>query len=593
MKESTSMRIVQFLVGSSFVLELAACSAPTPAPTAAPDVGKRFVAEHGMVASGNPYASEAGVEMLRRGGNAVDAAVAATFAIGVVEPMMSGLGAGGGMMIWRQHEHAADYLGFYSAAGAAGGSAVQGYTGSRVSARGVGVPGAVAGLLEAHAKYGRLPRAVVMEPAIRLAANGHVANSLLAREVMVDSAKVGHTAGARRVFLPNGRPVRAGDLVVQPELAATLRRIAADGPSAFYTGTVANDLVQTLGADGSPITLDDLARYRPHWKSALCTTYRGRVVLSAPPPQSGMEVLEALNLLETSLPMPALPSRDPRAFAALAGALRVSVADRGAVIGDALQVGVPAAGASSKAFARTRTAAAADTTSTRMQAGDAWPEDSLPVASECAPYHVQGRSARPAATNDAQRSRNPSTQELFSETTHLSVVDDEGNAVSLTNTNGLGFGSGSWVDGFFLNSAMYNFSSRGGPNAPAPYKVPASTISPTILLRDGRVEMVVGSPGSAAIPPAIVQTIMYTIDYGLDPMQAVRMPRIIPNAAGRLQIEDGFSNDVLAAARRFGYDVATAPPTDMAFGGVHVIARVGNRWVGAADPRRDGEVRGY
>ena len=140
---------------------------------------------------------------------------------------------------------------------------------------------------------------------------------------------------------------------------------------------------------------------------------------------------------------------------------------------------------------------------------------------------------------------------------------------------------------------MYNFSSRGGPNAPAPYKVPASTISPTILLRDGRVEIVVGSPGSAAIPPAIVQTIMYTIDYGLDPMQAVRMPRIIPNATGRLQIEDGFSNDVLAAARRYGYDVATAPPTDRAFGGVHVIVRVGDRWVGAADPRRDGEVRGY
>ena len=588
-----SMRVVSSLASASFLCALAACSAPTPAPTAAPDVGKRFVAEHGVVASGNPYASEAGVEMLRRGGNAVDAAVAATFAIGVVEPMMSGLGAGGGMMIWRQSARSADYLDFYSAAGAAGGSAVQGYTGTRVSARGVGIPGAVAGLLEAHAKYGRLPRAVVMEPAIRLAADGYTANSLLAREVAADTEKIQHTAGARRIFLPNGRPVRAGDLIVQPELAATLKRIATDGPNAFYTGQVAQDLVRTLGADGSPMTLDDLARYRPHWKSALCTTYRGRVVLSAPPPQSGMEVLEALNLLETSLPAPALPSRDPRAFAALAGALRVSVTDRGAFVGDPLQVGVPAAGASSKTFARTRAMAAADTTSVRAQVGDAWAADSLPAASDCAPYHVQGRSARPAATNDAQRSRQPHADELFSETTHLSVVDNEGNAVSLTNTNGLGFGTGSWVDGFFLNSAMYNFSSRGGPNAPAPYKTPASTISPTILLRDGRVEMVVGSPGSAAIPPAIVQTIMYTLDYGLDPMQAVRMPRIIPSATGRLQIEDGFSNEVLAAARRFGYDVATAPPTDMAFGGVHVIARVGNRWVGAADPRRDGEVRGY
>ena len=180
------------------------------------------------------------------------------------------------------------------------------------------------------------------------------------------------------------------------------------------------------------------------------------------------------------------------------------------------------------------------------------------------------------------------------ETTHLSVVDDEGNAVSLTNTNGLGFGSGAWFGGFFLNSAMYNFARNdSGPNAGAPYKTPASTISPTVVLEDGRVKMVVGSPGSAAIPPAIVETIVYTLDYGLDPLQALRMPRIIPNAGRRLQLEDGFSTEVMAHARGMGYDVVAYPPMDMAFGGVHVITRIGSRWVGAADPRRDGEVRGY
>jgi gamma-glutamyltranspeptidase/glutathione hydrolase len=333
--------------------------------------------------------------------------------------------------------------------------------------------------------------------------------------------------------------------------------------------------VKVLSSDGSPITASDLARYAPQWKRPLCTTYRGRVVLSAPPPQSGIEVLEALNILETSLRTPALPSREPSSFEPLANALRTSVADRGRYVGDPRLVAVPAAGLVSKAY---------------LSSHDAWAADALPPSSECAPYQPLGKSqvARTSAASGA------SDDGAMAETTHLSVIDNDGNAVSLTNTNGLGFGSGVFAAGFFLNSAMYNFArSDSSPNAAAPFKIPASTIAPTILLQGGRVQMVVGSPGSAAIPPAIVQTIVYTLDYGLDPLQALRMPRIIPNAAGRLQIEDGFANEVLDHARRMGFDVVAGPPTDMSFGGVHVITRVGSRWVGAADPRRDGEVRGY
>jgi gamma-glutamyltranspeptidase/glutathione hydrolase len=563
------------------IATLVACGQSVPSPSAGPDVGKRFVGEHGVVASGNAYASEAGVEMLRQGGNAIDAAVAATFAIGVVEPMMSGLGAGGGMLIWQQATASSDYLDFYSAAGAAGGDSVRTMnsagTGasSRISARGAAIPGAVAGLLAAHAKYGKLPRAAVMAPAIRLARDGFTANALLAREVLSDSLKIRHSAGARAVFMPNGRFVKAGDHVVQAQLASTLERVAAEGPNGFYHGPVAEELARVYAADGSPITTADLAQYSPRWKRPLCTTYHGRVVLSAPPPQSGVEVLEALNMLEHSLVAPALPSREPATFEVLANALRTSVADRGKYIGDPRLVAVPAAGLAAKSF---------------LTSHDAWAADTTAPPSACAPYKPYGKSIVAHRPNAA----GSSDDGAMAETTHLSVIDNDGNAVSLTNTNGLGFGSGAFAAGFFLNSAMYNFArNEASPNAAAPFKVPASTIAPTILLSNGRVEEVVGSPGSAAIPPAIVQTIIYTLDYHLDPLQALRMPRIIPSASGQLQIEDGFSNEVLARAHGMGFDVVAGRPTDMTFGGVHVITRVGSRWVGAADPRRDGEVRGY
>ena len=564
----------------------------TPAATAPPDLGKRAVSEHGMVAAGMPEASEAGVELLRQGGNAVDAAVGAAFALGVVEPMMSGIGAGGGLLVFRAADRQADYLDFYSMSGADIDTGVRSLRGNdRITARGVGIPGAVAGLLAAHERYGRLPRAAVLAPAIRLAADGYPASALLAREVEGDSMKLSRSAGARRIFLPDGHPIRAGDIVVQPELAATLRRIAAGGAPAFYSGPVADDIVGVLRADGSRLTADDFAGYTPRWKRPLCTDYRGHVVLSAPAPQSGMQVLEALNLLaDVDLPAIGYPHRDSSAFRRLAGAMRVALVDRDAFVGDPDQVAVPMAGLTSRAFAqRRRPLAEAPQLADTLPAPDPWAADSLPAAAACRPYQPVGtaRTARAVGANAAGDG-------ALAETTHLSVVDGDGNAVSLTNTNGLAFGTGTWAAGAFFNSAMFNFSrDPNSPNAMAAHKVPASTIAPTLVLDDGRVRLVVGSPGSAAIPPAIIETIVYTLEYGMDPLQALRVPRLIPTSGRRLRLEQGFATDVLAAARRLGYLVETTPPIDMSFGGVHVIERVGNRWVGAADPRRNGEVRGY
>ncbi len=567
---------------------LACARVAVPPETVGPDVGKRVVAEHGVVGAGNAYASEAGLEMLRRGGSAVDAAVATAFALGVTEPMMSGLGAGGGLLYWDAKTRHAEYLNFYSASGSVPDTGLRS-VGGTATPRGVGIPGAVRGLLAAHAKYGKLPRAVVLEPAIRLAADGYTVNALLAREIVASTEKLNASGGAARLFLPGGKPLRAGDHLVQPELAATLRSIAAEGADVFYAGAIGDHIVQTLRAAGSTITRADFAAYQPRWTRPVCTTYHGRVVLSAAAPQSGVQVVEALNLVaDRNMPSLGLPSRSPDAFRVMTGALRVAVTDRDAVIGDPDKVAVPMAGITSKAYAATRAAKVEAAVGGRLAAGNPWSFDQA-ATGDCAamvsaPPATLPRPAAPGAPGDGS----------MAETTHMSVVDAEGNAVSVTNTLGLGFGTGTWVDGVFLNSAMFNFArDANSPNAAGPFRVPASTIAPTIVLRDGLVEMVVGCPGSPAIPPAIVQTIVYVLDYGLDPLAALRMPRMIPTAGAPLRMEDGFAEAVYAEARRLGYEVTVAPAVDMGFGGVHVIARIGGRWVGAADPRRDGEVRGW
>ncbi|HET7552430.1 MAG TPA: gamma-glutamyltransferase [Gemmatimonadaceae bacterium] len=574
-------------------LTIAACARGGVAPTLAPDTGKRLAAEHGMVASANPYASEAGLAMLRQGGNAVDAAVAAAFAVGVVEPMMSGLGAGGGMLIWLQDSSRAEYIDFYATAGADPDTALDHYRGSRITARGAGIPGAVAGLLDAQARYGKLPRSAVLAPAIRLAAEGFPVHSLLARVIAEDSAKLASSSGASPIFLPGGHPIAPGATLVQSELASTLRLIAEQGPAGFYRGRIANEIVAALHEGGNPITTQDLAAFEPRWRRPVCTIYRGHTVLSAPPPQSGMQVLEALNLLAPyDLAKLGLPSRSPEAFRVLTAALRVSVTDRNAYVGDPTFSPVPAAGLVSPSYAGERKAllALAPVPDT-MRAGNPWPADSIAPTAGCAGFEPFGPSKVPPRV--AERPRD-GDDHGYSETTHLSAVDASGNAVALTYTNGLFFGSGTWVAGTFLNSAMFNFSrDDSSANARGPHHVPSSTISPTIVLRDGRAELVVGSPGSAAIPPAVVESIIYTLDYGLDPMAALRMPRVIPTWTTSLQLEGGFSPEVVAAAHRLGYHLRLTPPIELAFGGVHLIARVGDTWVGAADPRRDGEVRGY
>lgn len=574
-------------------------SAPSPAHAAASSpealgavLGKRAVGDKGMVASAHPSASEAGQEILRAGGTAVDAALATAFAIGVVEPMMSGLGGSGGMVIWDAITDNADFVEFYATSGARISTEP-----NRGPARMVGVPGEVAGLLAAHAKYGRLPLATVMAPAIRLAESGYPAHAMLARVAQGDSAKLASSAPrAREIFLPGGRPVPAGAMIRQPELAATLRRISVEGRDGFYRGPVAEEIVRTIQADGNPITLDDLANYKERWRRPICGDYLGRTVITAAPPLSGSEVVETLNLFE-SYPWASLgfPQRDARAFDAMVTSIRAARADRNAHAGDPAFTFWPASVFASNEYAARRVAQAA-----------ARPQEQTPgdysgirpaPTGMCAtidPWTDVAVSGSASAPRTPETSDSEDNLHDGAETTHISVVDAEGSAVSLTITQGLYFGSGAWAAGTFLNSAMGNFSSPSSSRNPlGPNRIASTTISPTIVLDGGGdVEVVVGSPASGRIPPAISQTLLYTLQYGMDPYAAVSMPRVYPATGNReVQLEQGFNGNVLAGAYSLGWVIRQHTPIDHFFGGVAVLLRRDGKWIGAADPRRSGEVR--
>lgn len=562
--------------------------AATPIATLAPDIGKRIVAHNGVVSSAHPLASEAGLTVLREGGNAIDAAVATAFAVGVVEPEMSGVGGSGAMLIWREPQKHAEFLDFYASQPLASFRAAH-VTGRDTASplRVVGVPGNVAGLLLAQEKYGRLTRAQVMAPAISLAEHGYAMYPVLASMIVHDSAVIARDSVGRALFLPNGHPLGLGEHFANPALARVLRAISADGRKGFYEGWVARDVVARMNHGGHPVTAEDFDRYEPTWRRPLCTTYNGRVLLSAPPPEGGMQVLETVKLLDpTAATAAGLPNRNARAFDLFASALRVGeMANRGN--GDPRWQPVPARGIISGEFvAKRETEVGTGRAAASIPAMDARAFDALPSPAACAPFAPYGQASAVASTQPGDES--PSG----GETTHISVVDRDGNAVAVTVTNSNTFGSGVAVDGFFLNNsgASITQAELDRPNGPA-WVTRVTTIAPTLVMRDNSVEMVIGSPGGGRIPLAISQTIWNVLDYGLDPLEAVRMPRITPNARNTtVELESGFDPPILAAARGMGY---VPVPPGFEYARIYMIVRRDGAWIGVADPRHDGQVRGY
>ena len=588
------------------------------------DQQKRIEAKNGVVTSANGLASDAGLEILRAGGNAVDAAVATAFAIGVVEPQMSGLGSSGAAVVWMKQDGKPAYLDFYAAqpadswkghtapAPASPAGQTQGRAGQEPAQeqagppgrptpgdlRVVAIPGGVAGLLALHEKYGKLPRERVMAPAIRLAEEGFPVGQVLAEFIAGGADKMKPFPGASALYFPDGKPLGPGSTVKNPELAESLRRIAREGRRGYYEGVNARALIATLNAGGHPATLADLASYQPQWKRPLCTDYHGRAVLSAAPPENGLQVLHTLELLEPfDLKALGLPNRSAAAFDVLASALRVGQADaRGNA--DPNWVPVPANGISSEAFAAERRALVGSGRAPRtIEPANAERFDRAPAPGECRLYDAYGAAPEIPVSPTRRSSPSPDVvgdrlEEQSGETTHMSVVDKDGNAVALTQTNSSVWGSGGFVGGYFLNDSGFRFTNENvNAASTSRWRIRTTTIAPTIVLQGGNVQMVVGAPGGGRIPTEIVQVMVYTLDYGMDPLDAVKMPRIFPSAQGvGVQLEHGFPPELLRDIRAMGYEPVPPSPE---YARLYMIVRRGNSWIGVADTRHDGQPRGY
>jgi gamma-glutamyltranspeptidase / glutathione hydrolase len=596
--------------------------AQQPSPV---DAGRRVEAKNGVVTSANSLASEAGVQMLQAGGNAVDAIVAAAFAVGVVEPQMSGLGGSGSATIWMKRDGKPAYIDFYAAqpvdawrghtqpanvgrGGAAEGRGGRGGRGGAPAEEGapataagdmtvVGVPGGVGGLLALHEKYGALSREQVLAPAIRIAEEGFPVGQILAGFIAGAENRMRPYPKALALYFPGGKALLPGDVLKNPELAASLTRIAKEGRKGFYEGPTAAGIVSVLNAGGNPTRASDFAKYEPQWKRPLCTAYRGYTIVTAAPPQTGYQVLHALELLEPfNLKTLGLPTQSAKAFDVMVSALRAGQSQT-RYNSDPNWVAVPANGLSSEAFAATRKAViGAGVAADSIHPADPTRFDNTPPAGECGKYDPYGAAAPiPGATGavppgfDDVGERSSDTD---GETTHLSAVDKDGNAVALTITNSSVWGSGGFAEGFFLNNSGFRFTNENiGAPSRMPWRIRNTTIAPTIVMRRGQVELVIGAPGGARIPTEVLQVMVYVLDYGLDPLDAVKLPRIFTSAQNRqVQLEHGFAPELLREVRAMGY----IPVAEAAgYARLYLIARRGGVWVGVADPRHDGRPRGY
>lgn len=469
-----------------------------------------------MVASAQPLASQVGVDVLRKGGNAVDAAVAVAFALAVVLPEAGNLGGGGFLMV-RLANGAASAIDYRETAPTratrtmflnARSELKTGEGSSLVGYRASGVPGTVAGMTLARQKYGsgRLTWAQLIEPARRLAHHGFVVSNRLARGLRAAAQRFGGYEDSRRIFLRGGRYFVEGEILRQPELAATLARLQKNGPREFYEGDTARLLSRDMERHGGLITLADLNGYRPKERAPLRGTYRAHGIVTMPPPSSGgIALLEMLNVLE-GYDLRALGPTSSERYHLLVETMRRAFADRAEFLGDADFVRVPIAGLIDKGYAaKLRATINADRASTSKEV----------------------RAGRPAGHESPQ-------------TTHFTVVDKEGNAVANTYTLNEAYGSGVVAQGtgVLLNNEMDDFAAKPGApntygliqsekNAVAPRKRPLSSMTPTFVLRrDGRLWFTAGSPGGPTIINTVLQIITNVVDHGMNIRQAVDAPRI-------------------------------------------------------------------
>jgi gamma-glutamyltranspeptidase / glutathione hydrolase len=548
-----------------------------------------------MVATDEELGSRAGAEILKRGGNAVDAAVAVAFALAVMEPAAGNIG-GGGFMLLRLADGRTTFLDYREVApGAATRNMYIKPNGkldeeaSVIGYKSVAVPGTVAGLEMALKTYGTMKLAEVMESAIRLADNGFAVSEKLAQELQREKTDLERFPVSRRIFLDDGKMLKAGDTLKQPELAATLRRIAQNGAEEFYRGETARMVVADMAKSGGLITLEDLAAYKPRVREVLRAKYESgghewEVVTSPPPSSGGVAIIEALNMLRD---VQLKGWDDVESVHMVAETMRRVFADRAAYLADPDFANVPVTGLTDPCYAK---------------------ELAGTIDAQRASSSKEVRAGKPHACGAAAAGAASSTLVSLGEgphTTHFSVVDAAGNAVASTYTLNDSYGSHvTSTAGFLLNDEMDDFTTQPGvpnalfgliqseANAIAPGHRPVSSMTPTILLRDGKLSFVTGSPGGPTIISATLLSVINWMRLGMDAQAAINAPRFhhqwLPD---QIFIEEDFPESTEKALEARGFAVKRRGHIGLV-NAIGIDAKSGER-LGAADPRDKGAAVGY
>ncbi|GCL35957.1 gamma-glutamyltransferase [Sphaerospermopsis sp. FACHB-1094] len=536
-----------------------------------------------MVTSANPLASEVGLSILKKGGNAVDAAVATTFAISVVEPFSAGIGGGGFLLFHSQKTGEIKALDFRERAPIkatknmyldADGKVIPGASTNGYLA--VATPGTVAGMYEVHRRYGKLPWQEVVKPSIALAKNGFIISnrvSWLSLSRFQDrKPKILNNPAASKIFTRNGEYYQPGERLIQSDLAKTLTEIS-ENPQSFYTGKIAKLIADDMAKNGGLITLEDLKQYQPIWRDPVCGNFRTARVCSMPPPSSGgVHLLQMLNIIgDTDLK--SLGWNHPDAIHLMVESMKIAYSDRAKYLGDPDFVQVPVSELISKNYAQKR----------RQQ--------------------INMKKAIPST--EIKPGLKTTTIPEKTETSHLNVVDADRNAVSLTFTINLGFGAGIVTPGtgIVLNNEMDDFAAAPGvPNAfglvgneansIAPRKTPLSSMTPTIVTENNRLRLAVGSPGGSTIITQVLQIILNVLEYKMDVGAAVSVPRIHHQWLPDVLLVQSWGLDALTLQdlRRRGHKIKETAP----WGNANAIAVTENDTLeGAADPRGEGSASSY
>ena len=541
------------------------------------DIFHPVVASNGMVASEQELASRIGLDILKSGGNAVDAAVAMGFALAVALPNAGNIGGGGFMMVHDAKTGKSVALDFREVAPAkatrdmyldAQGKVIDGK--SLYTHYAVGVPGTVAGMEHALKRWGTLPLSRVVAPAVALADKGFPVSETLAKILQQEQKNMGRWPATQAIFWKNGAPLKRGDALVQKDLAQSLRLIGEQGAKAFYEGAIAQKIAAEMAPHAGALSPQDLKNYKVVEREPVRGSYRGYQIVTMPPPSSGgAHLIQILNMMER-WPMNQWGVNSAKSMHHMAEGMKLAYADRAEYLGDPDFVKVPLKGLISKRYA-----------------------DQLAAGINA----TQARSAKDIKPGKPQPYESD-------QTTHYSVVDKAGNAVAVTYTLNTNFGSGIVAKGtgIMLNNEMDDFSAKPGvanayglvggeANAVAAGKRPLSSMTPTLVLKDGKPTLVTGSPGGARIITTVLQTVVNTIDFGMNPAEAAATPRFHHQwTPDELRIEKGFSADTLALLRQWGHNVAVKP----SMGRTQTIQIRDGMLYGASDPRNpDGQTLGY